>query len=88
MPDAASTLARLITAATKPKDPLYRVGTATELIEELNACLATARAVRGDALRAAHEEAGVTWEELGELLGVSGQRAHQLSKPSITEAIK
>ena len=43
------------------------------------AALAEARRVRAEAARAAHEQCGLTWREVGEVLGVSAQRAEMIS---------
>ncbi len=43
------------------------------------AALAEARRVRAEAARAAHTAGGLTWREVGEVLGVSAQRAEALA---------
>lgn len=43
------------------------------------AVLAEARRVRAEAARAAHEQGGLTWREVGAVLGCSAQRAEMLS---------
>jgi len=60
---------------------LERLRLAEAAVDEAVAAQVKAVAEWEDALRAAHDEGGYTLRELGELLGVSPQRVHQIIKP-------
>lgn len=65
--------------------PMVRARVAHELVEHVAALGATIRAIRSDAIRALRTE-DLTWPQIGEILGVTPQRAQQLAAPTITEA--
>ncbi|MGW2594801.1 hypothetical protein ACWCXC_31675 [Streptomyces sp. NPDC001515] len=73
--DVETSLAGLCAEIRAIQDPLKRFAAVRDLEELLGVVL------RGETQRAviAMKESGLVWREIGELLGVSGQRAHQIS---------
>ncbi|MCX5138340.1 GIY-YIG nuclease family protein [Streptomyces sp. NBC_00338] len=73
--DVEASLSGLSDEIRAIQDPLQRFAAVRDLEELLGATL------RGETQRAvvAMKESGLVWREIGELLGVSGQRAHQIS---------
>lgn len=73
---------------TKITDPAKRAVAAHELAEALSSTRATVSAIRGGAIRDLRRDGGSrTWDAIGELLGVTRQRAEQLARPTIEEAL-
>jgi len=71
------------------KNPERRARAAHELAESWPGIGGTIRVVRADAIRALKKDGdGRTWEAIGTLLGVTKQRAEQLSRVSLEDAIR
>lgn len=71
----------------KGKRPATRARNAHELLEALPAVSATVRALQADSIRAMRDE-GMTWAQIGAELGVGSQRAQQLARVTLEEALR
>ncbi len=89
-PSLAERVDRLVAEAlARIEDPTARARAAHELAEALPAIGSTVRAARADAIRALRRGAPPkTWEAIGNELGVTRQRAEQLAKPTLEEAMR
>jgi len=61
-------------------NPARRFVAATEVLDELDAVAGTLRALRAAAADRLHGELGMTYAEIGGLIGVTPQRAAKLSE--------
>lgn len=89
-PSLAARVEDLVTRElTRIKDPERRLLAAHELAEALPALGGTVRALRADAIRTYRRtDDRRTWASIGDLLGVSHQRAEQMSRTTIEDAIR
>jgi DNA-directed RNA polymerase sigma subunit (sigma70/sigma32) len=89
-PSLAERVDALVSAElTKIKDPTARALAANELAEALPAIGGTVRAMRADAIRTLRRQTPPpTWDAIGTILGVTRQRAEQLARTTLEEAMR